>query len=217
MNTVLPFSLLLIMLSSLTACDQIYARFMSDSKTLADTWTDLKQNSASTANSDTQANAKVDNTDSTENISIKFESAGETSEKPVTLLSEKKPEQLNSHQQSLPRQNADVNMTVVDKKLSSAVNTQLHTKTDLSQSRVFPENSLQQDVGARQQKKQKITTANVRTSQMPAEANSDEDSNDIFQRANSNQVILRNGEISIDFSKDMPVINSKNGIDLNSR
>ena len=52
---------------------------------------------------------------------------------------------------------------------------------------------------------------------MPAEANSDEDNNDIFQRANSNQVILRNGEISIDFSKDMPVINSRNGIDLNSR
>jgi len=217
MNTVLPFSLLLIMLSSLTACDQIYARFMLDSKTMADTWTDLKQNSASTANSDTQANAKVDNTDSTENISIKFESAGETSEKPVTLLSEKNPEQLNSHQQSLPRQNADVNMTVVDKKLSSAASTQLHTKTDLSQSRVVPENSLQQVVGARQQKKQKITTANVRTSQMPAEENSDEDSNDIFQRANSDHVILRNGEISIDFSKEMPVINSKNGIDLNSR
>ena len=217
MHTVLSFSLLLIMLSSLTACDQIYARFMTDSKTLADTWTDLKQNSASTANANTQANAKVDNTDSTENISIKVESAGETPEKPVTLLNEKNPEQLNPHQQSLPRQNADVNMTVVDKKLSSAVSTQLHTKNDLSQSLVFPENSLQQDIGARQQKKQKSTTANVRTSQMPAEANSDEDNNDIFQRANSNQVILRNGEINIDFSKDMPVINSKNGIDLNSR
>ena len=217
MNTVLPFSLLLIMLSSLTACDQIYARFMADSKTLADTWTDLKQNSASTANANTQANAKVDNTDSTENISIKVEAAGETPKKPVTLLNERKSVQLNSLQQSLPRQSAAVNMTVVDKKISSPASNQFHTKTDLSQSRVIPENSLQQDIGVRQQKKQKSTTANVRTSQMPAEANSDEDNNDIFQRANSNQVILRNGEISIDFSKDMPVINSRNGIDLNSR
>ena len=88
MHTVLSFSLLLIMLGSLTACDQIYARFMSDSKTLADTWTDLKQNSASTANANTQANAKVDNTDSTENISIKVEAAGETPEKTVILLNE---------------------------------------------------------------------------------------------------------------------------------
>ena len=40
---------------------------------------------------------------------------------------------------------------------------------------------------------------------------------DIFQRANANQVNLRDGDVSFDFSKDMPVINSRNSMDLNSQ
>lgn len=38
----------------------------------------------------------------------------------------------------------------------------------------------------------------------------------IYDKLNSNQVILRNGDVIIDFSKDMPVINSRNSIEFKS-
>ena len=85
MHAVLSFSLLLIAFSSLTACDQMYARFVADSKTLAGRWIDSKPNSAPPAN----AKAASDNTDSTEIISIKVEATGVTDGKPVTYLNQK--------------------------------------------------------------------------------------------------------------------------------
>ena len=38
----------------------------------------------------------------------------------------------------------------------------------------------------------------------------------IYDKSNSNQVILRNGDVIIDFSKDMPVINLRNSFEFNS-
>lgn len=57
----------------------------------------------------------------------------------------------------------------------------------------------------------------VQTSHVPVLTNVSDDSNETYQRANASQVNLRNGDVSIDFSKDMPVINSRIGIDLNSQ
>jgi hypothetical protein len=42
------------------------------------------------------------------------------------------------------------------------------------------------------------------------------DSINIYDKFNSNQVILRNGDVIIDFSKDMPVIKSKNSFEFKS-
>jgi hypothetical protein len=51
----------------------------------------------------------------------------------------------------------------------------------------------------------------------PADAKDTYRRTDAVQRATSNQVILRDGDVNFDFSNDMPVIKSKNGLDLNEQ
>jgi hypothetical protein len=115
--------------------------------------------------------------------------------------------------QSVPIR-AQVPITPTDKTFAASNGSTLDTQFSR---RVITESKSPVDADARLLVKKNTPLFGVQTFQVPVDSDVTEDNNDIFQRANSNQVILRTGDISIDFSKDMPVINSKNGINLNSR
>jgi len=176
MRVTLLFSLVILAVNILTACEQMYTRLSADSNAIAERFTPH-----TILPSDTAITKPI------------IDSGVET--------------------QSVPIQ-AQVPITPTDKTFASSNASTLDTQFSR---RVITESKSPVDADARLLVKKNTPSFVVQMIQMPVDSDLTEASNESYHRANSNQVILRNGEISIDFSKDMPVINSKNGIDLNSR
>jgi hypothetical protein len=165
------FYLFICNLSLLSACSQVYSRFIDDSSTLFDK---LENNSSNTQS------AKEDIINNLPIVAVEPSSRDTSS-------------------------NTD---SVINYKDKISSNQNPTNKSNNSNSKVsVPVSVLADDY------KKEISSEVI--SNQPKTVDLSESVN-IYDKSNSNQVILRNGDVIIDFSNDMPVINSRNSFEFKS-
>jgi len=168
------FYLFICNLSLLSACSQVYSRFIDDSSTLFDK---LENNSSNTQS------AKEDIINNLPIVAVE-PSSRDTSSNTDSLINYK--DKISSNQNSTNKSNIS----------NSKVSVPVSVLIDNSKKEISSE----------------VTSNQPKT----VDAVDLSESVNIYDKSNSNQVILRNGDVIIDFSKDMPVINSRNSFEFKS-
>ena len=201
-------SVVVVAICGLTACQQMLARFTADSKAIAQRFTPETTPPSDTAN----AKPEVDKQEASQSSSARVE----VSNTPAEKITEKRFVQLaeKPFEGSADTQVDQQAVKPLDKKFTSSN----LPKTDSESSpRVVAVHKPTVQTDTKPAVSNSKPVSRVQTSHVPVLTNVSDDSNETYQRANASQVNLRNGDVSIDFSKDMPVINSRIGIDLNSQ
>jgi hypothetical protein len=199
MRTALSFFVVLVAFSSLTACQQMYTRLVADSKAVAE-----RLNLKTTASADSTATKPaMDSSVATENANVRSDELGAAVEKPVSSSHASNPgpatyPTITERTMPSDRKPEALPPSVADNKL-------------VAQNKPPVGNSSRRSVTSN------TPVSDSQSSHTSADSQAANEKNDVYQRAHSNQVILREGDVSIDFSKDMPAINSRIGIDLNSQ
>ena len=168
------FYLFICNLSLLSACSQVYSRFIDDSSSLLD----KIENNSSNAQS-----AKEDVIKNLPLVAVEPSSRDTSStDDPINNYKDK----ISSNQ--YPTNKLNISNSKVSVPLSVLVD---DSKKEISS---------------------KVTSNQPKT----VDAFDLSESVNIYDKSNSNQVILRDGDVIIDFSKDMPVIKSKNSFEFKS-